>query len=55
VAAVDLDVVARVGHHDEILAGLVEHPAGQLRAARAAGEDDDAHGRPVMRIPAWVL
>ena len=60
VAAVDLDVVARVGDHDEVLAGLVEHPAGELRAARPAGEDYDggchsASGRPVMRMPAWVL
>ena len=43
VGAVDLDVVGGVGHHDELVADHVEHPAGELGAARAAGEDDD-HG-----------
>ena len=39
VAAVDLDVVARVGDHDEVLADLVEHPARELGAAGAARQD----------------
>ena len=43
VGAVDLDVVGGVGHHDELVADHVEHPAGELGAARPAGEDDD-HG-----------
>ncbi len=43
VGAVDLDVVGGVGHHDELVADHVEHPAGELGAARATGEDDD-HG-----------
>ena len=38
--AVDLDVVAGVGDHDQLVADHVEHPAGELRAAGAAGEDD---------------
>ena len=42
VGAVELDVVARVGHdHDGVLPGGVQHAAGQLGAARAAREDDD--------------
>jgi hypothetical protein len=41
VAAVDLDVVARVGDHDQILADDVEHPAGELRASRPTREHDD--------------
>jgi hypothetical protein len=41
VAAVDLHVVAGVRDHDEVLAGHVEHPAGQLRSAGTAGEHDD--------------
>ena len=43
VGAVDLDVVGGVGHHDELVADHVEHPAGELGAARPTGEDDD-HG-----------
>ena len=41
VGAVDLDVVAGVGDHDELLTGHVEHPAGELGAAGAAGQDHD--------------
>ena len=41
VGAVDLDVVAGVGHDDQLVADDVEHPARELRAAGAAGEDDD--------------
>jgi hypothetical protein len=35
-----LDVVGRVGHDHELVADHVEHPAGELGAARPAGEDD---------------
>ena len=46
VRAVDLDVVAGVGDHDEALgADDVEHPARELRAAGAAGEHDDVRVR----------
>ena len=60
VRAVDLDVVAGVRDHDEVLSGHVEHPAGQLGPAGAAGEDYDGgchsvSGSPVRRTPAWVL
>ena len=41
VRAVGLDVVGGVGHHHELVADDVEHPAGELGAARPAGEDDD--------------
>ena len=41
VGAVDLDVVAGVGDHDEPLTDDVEHPAGELGAAGAAGQDHD--------------
>ena len=44
VTAVDLDVVARVGDHDEVLADDVEHPAGELGPAGPAGEHDDRSG-----------
>ena len=46
VRAVDLDVVGGVGDDDEVVADDVEHPARELRAAGAAGEDDD---RPARR------
>ena len=49
VAAVDLDVVARVGDHDEVVADLVEHAAGELGAARAAREDYDGGCHSVVR------
>ena len=45
VGAVDLDVVAGVGDHDELGAGDVEQPARELGAAGAAGEDDDRSRR----------
>jgi hypothetical protein len=32
-----LDVVAGVGHHHQVVAGDVEHPAGELGAPGAAG------------------
>ncbi len=56
----DLDVVAGVGDHDQVGAGLVEQAAGELGAARAAREDYDGRchsvsGSPVSRMPAWVL
>ena len=56
VGAVGLDVVGRVGHHHELVADDVEHPAGELGAARPAGEDDH-HGvsTPVILIPACAL
>ena len=42
VGAVDLDVVAGVRDHDQVVAADdVEHPARQLRAAGAPGEHDD--------------
>ena len=47
VTAVDLDVVARVGDDDELGADDVEHAAGELRPAGAAGDDD--HGPARMR------
>ena len=53
VAAVDLDVVARVRDHHQLVADLVEQAAGELRSARPAGEED-YHGRsvsPVSRMP----
>jgi hypothetical protein len=40
VDAVDLDVVAGVGDDDQVV-GLVQQAAGELGAARAAGEEDD--------------
>jgi hypothetical protein len=43
-ATVDLDVVARVGDHDEIVTGDVEHPASELCPAGPAGEHDDRSG-----------
>ena len=42
VGAVDLDVVAGVGHYDQVVGtDHVEHPARQLRPAGPAGEHDD--------------
>ena len=61
VGAVDLDVVGGVGDDDELVADHVEHAAGELGPARPAGQDDyfaaghSSSGRPVIRIPAWVL
>ena len=60
VRAVELDVVAGVGDHDEVARRHVEHPARELRAAGAAGQDDDRRpGRPsdspVILIPACTL
>ena len=57
VGAVDLDVVAGVGDHGELVADDVEQPAGELGAAGTAGEQDyhSSSGRPVRRIPACVL
>ena len=49
------EVVPGVGDHDEVVADEIEHAAGELGAARPAGEDHDGHGRPVIRMPAWVL
>ena len=49
VGAVDLDVVAGVGDHDEFGPELVEQAAGQLRASGAPGEQDDGcHGRGTL-------
>ena len=42
--AVDLDVVAGVRDDRQVVADEVEHAAGELRAAGAAGEDDDRPG-----------
>ena len=49
VRAVDVDVVGRVGDHDEVVADEVEHAARELRAAGAAGQHDDRrrHQTPV--------
>src|SRR5829696_7048848 len=58
VHAVDLDVVARVGDHAQLVAAYdVEHPARELRPAGAPGEDDYHRGssRPVSRMPAVTL
>jgi hypothetical protein len=42
IGVVDLDVIAGVGdHHEVVRAHHVEHPARQLRAAGAAGQHDD--------------
>ena len=41
VGAVDLDVVGGVGDDRQLVAGDVEHPARELRAARAARQHDD--------------
>ena len=49
VGAVDLDVVGRVGDDDEVVADDVEHAAGELGAAGAAGEDDDRAGHQILR------
>ena len=49
VGAVELDVVGGVGHHDELLAHDVEHPAGQLGSARPARQDHDRHARQGRR------
>ena len=69
--AVDLAVVGGVGDHGELGAEDLLEARRELRPAGAAGEDDDgstaarlgfaslrpviASGRPVIRIPAWVL
>ncbi len=58
VHAVDLHVVAGVGDHRQLArAHHVEHPAGELGAARAAGEDDYhvTSGSPVSFTPACAL
>ena len=57
VGPVHLDVVGGVDDDDEVLAHDVEQPARELRAAGAAGQDDDRrpHHSPVILIPAWVL
>src|SRR5204863_325567 len=64
VRAVDLDVVARVGHHDDALGSQrFGHAARELGTAGAPREDHHlgrAHshtgsGRPVRRMPAWAL
>src|SRR6185503_5093139 len=57
VAAVDLDVVAGVGDHGQLVAEHVEHPAGELGAPGPAGEQDyhSSSGSPESRMPAWVL
>ena len=49
VAAVDLDVVAGVGDHDELVADLVEQAAGELGATRTARQQNHggAHGAAV--------
>jgi hypothetical protein len=44
VAAVDLDVVAGVGDHDEFVTDDIEHASRKLRAAGSAGENDDGSG-----------
>ena len=49
VDAVDLDVVAGVRDHDEVVADLVEHPARELRPAGAAGEDHDGSCHSCVR------
>ena len=48
----DLGVVARVGDHDEVLAGDVEHPARELGPAGPSGQHDD--GRAHTRAEASV-
>src|SRR6185295_1556983 len=57
VGAVDLDVVAGVGDHRELVADDVEQPAGELRAAGTAREQDyhSSSGRPLSLMPACVL
>ena len=56
--AVDLDVVARVRDHDELVRTHdVEHPARELRRAGAPGEDGyhSSSGSAVSFTPAVVL
>jgi hypothetical protein len=49
------DVVAGVGDDRElVVAERIEQPARELRATRAAGQQDD-HGRPVMRMPECLI
>ena len=57
VGAVDLDVVAGVGDHHQLVADLLLQAPGELGAAGPAGQED-YHGRsvsPVRRMPACVL
>ena len=61
VGPVDLDVIAGVGDHDQVVgADDVEHPARQLRSTGPAGEHhhrsrEAQWSRPVILIPARVL
>ena len=55
------DVVAGVGDHGQaIVTEHVQQPAGQLRAPRPAGEQDDqdaveSAARPVTRMPECLI